>query len=58
MRQKLLYKITFLSAGRIYELYARHVAASALWGFTEVRELVFERGEGLVLARSSHTGRG
>lgn len=49
MNQKLLYKITFLSAGRIYELYARHVAASALWGFTEVRELVFERGEGLVL---------
>lgn len=49
MNQKTLYKITFLSAGRIYELYARQVAASALWGFTEVRELVFERGEALVL---------
>jgi len=49
MSQKPLYKISFLSAGKIYELYARQVAASSLWGFTEVRELVFERGEGLVL---------
>ena len=43
MRKK-LYKVTFLSQGRTLELYARHVASSALWGFTEVGELVFEKG--------------
>jgi len=50
MRKSKLYKVTFLSQGKTYELYARHVASSALWGFTEVGELVFEpNGEGLVV---------
>ncbi|MDO1530619.1 DUF1820 family protein [Fulvimonas sp. R45] len=50
MRAKRLYKVTFLHLGKCYELYARHVASSALWGFTEVGELVFEpAGEGLVI---------
>lgn len=50
MRHKKLYKVTFLHLGKSYELYARHVASSALWGFTEVGELVFEpAGEGLVV---------
>lgn len=45
-----LYKVTFLSQGKSIELYARHVASSALWGFTELGELVFEPpGEGLVV---------
>lgn len=45
-----LYKITFLSQGKSIELYARRVASSALWGFTEIGELVFEPpGEGLVV---------
>jgi hypothetical protein len=46
---KKLFKITFLSQGKSIELYARHVASSALWGFTEVGELVFDPpGEGIV----------
>jgi hypothetical protein len=50
MPKSKLYKVTFLSQGKTYELYARHVASSALWGFTEVGELVFEpAGEGLVV---------
>ncbi len=48
--RKTLYKITFFNQGKVYELYARHVASSSLWGFTEVGELVFEpAGEGLVV---------
>ena len=39
---KPLYKITFLNAGRIYELYARKVASGELWGFTMIGDLVFE----------------
>jgi hypothetical protein len=44
-----LYKITFLNAGKIYELYARRVSSSALWGFTEVAELVFDAHDSLVV---------
>jgi hypothetical protein len=45
-----LYKVTFLSQGKSIELYARHVASSALWGFTEIGDLVFDPpGEGLVV---------
>ena len=46
---KTLYKVTFLNAGRIYELYAQRVGASALWGFTEVAELVFDVHTGVVV---------
>ena len=46
---KTLYKVVFLNAGRIYELYAQRVGASALWGFTEVAELVFDLHDGLVI---------
>ncbi|MBZ4040034.1 DUF1820 family protein [Novilysobacter selenitireducens] len=34
---KPLYKVTFLNAGKVYELYARRVSSGALWGFTEER---------------------
>ena len=45
-----LYKVTFLSQGKSIELYARHVASSALWGFTEIGDLVFDPpGDGLVV---------
>jgi len=46
---KTLYKVTFLNAGRVYELYARQVASGALWGFTEVSELVFDVNAGVVV---------
>jgi hypothetical protein len=49
MSTRVLYKISFLSAGRIYELYARRVTSSALWGFTEVADLVFDVNEGVVV---------
>lgn len=50
MRTKKLYKVTFLHLGTCYELYARHVASSSLWGFTEIGELLFEpAGEGLLV---------
>lgn len=46
---KTLYKVTFLNAGKVYELYARRVASSQLWGFTEVGDLVFDVHDGLVI---------
>jgi hypothetical protein len=49
MAQRTLYKITFHNAGKVYELYARHVASSSLWGYTEVAELVWDSGDSLVI---------
>ena len=49
MASKPIYKVTFLNAGKVYELYARSVASGALWGFTEVRDLMFDVNEGLVV---------
>ena len=46
---KTLYKVTFLNAGRIYELYAQRVSSSTLWGFTEIAELVFDVNAGVVV---------
>ena len=42
MRNRKLYKVTFHNLGKTYELYARQVSSSALWGYTEVSDLVFE----------------
>lgn len=42
MRTKKLYKVTFLSGGKSYELYARNVFSSELWGFTTIADIVFE----------------
>lgn len=49
MRNKKLYKVTFLSQGKTLELYARHIASSSLWGFTEVGEIDFEQASGIVV---------
>lgn len=46
---KPLYKVTFLNAGKVYELYARQVTSGALWGFTEIGELVFDVHDGVVI---------
>ena len=46
---KTLYKVTFLNAGRIYELYAQRVSSSTLWGFTEIGDLVFDVNAGVVV---------
>lgn len=49
MTERILYKVTFLNAGKIYELYARRVSSGQLWGFTEVADLVFDVNDGVVI---------
>ncbi len=49
MAKNRLYKVVFLNHGKVYELYARGVSSSGLWGFLEVSELVFEDGDSLVV---------
>ncbi len=49
MRKKSLYKVTFLNQGKSYELYARLVQSSELWGFTTISELVFDEASSLIV---------
>jgi hypothetical protein len=44
MRKAKLFKVTFLNMGKTYELFARNVQSSDLWGFTIISDLVFDAG--------------
>ena len=46
---KSIYKVTFLSAGRIYDLFAGRVVSGEIWGFVEVSDLMFDVHEGIVI---------
>jgi hypothetical protein len=41
MSARSLYKVVFLSQGKVYEIYARNVTQGTLFGFIEVERLVF-----------------
>lgn len=41
MAQKRLYKILFANQGKVYEVYAKRVDQGNLYGFIEVKDLVF-----------------
>lgn len=36
-----IYKVTFMSQGKVYELYARNVYQGNMYGFVEVEDLLF-----------------
>ncbi len=46
---KSLYKVSFHSHGKIYELYAERVSTGELWGFVDVADLVFDVHDGIVI---------
>jgi hypothetical protein len=49
MASNTIYRISFLSQGQIYEIYAKQVGQGALFGFVEVEELLFgERSKILI----------
>ena len=49
MTAKNIYRINFVSAGEVYEIYAASVAQGGLFGFIEVEELLFgERSKLLI----------
>jgi hypothetical protein len=49
MGKKSVYKIVFLSEGKVYEIYARSVAQSGLLGFVEVEGLLFGEKSAVVV---------
>lgn len=46
---KSIYKVVFLNHGKVYEIYARKVSSSELWGFTCVSELEFAPRDSLLV---------
>ena len=49
MSQETIYRISFMSQGEVYEIYARNVSQGGLFGFIEIEELVFgERSKLLI----------
>ncbi|EPC00952.1 hypothetical protein L861_15455 [Litchfieldella anticariensis FP35 = DSM 16096] len=53
MASKPIYRIVFHNQGEIWELYAREVFQSDLWGFIEVEAFVFEDASKLVVDPST-----
>jgi len=44
-----VYRVTFLSQGQVYEMYARRVTQGGFFGFIEVEELLFGERTKLVV---------
>jgi len=44
-----IYKVMFLSQGKVYELYAKAVHQGELYGFVEIEELMFGNGSNLLV---------
>ncbi|KTC90306.1 DUF1820 family protein [Fluoribacter dumoffii] len=49
MNKKTIFRITFVNQEAIYEIYARSVKESDMFGFLEVEELVFGEQTALVV---------
>lgn len=49
MPDKQTYRITFHNQGKIYEIYARSVHQSSLFGFIEVEQIVFGEKSSVVV---------
>jgi hypothetical protein len=48
-QNKKLYKVIFLNHGKVYEIFAKRISASDLYGFTYVADLSFSSNEGLLV---------
>lgn len=40
-REPAIYKVIFLNRGQVFEMYAKQIYQSDLWGFLEIEEFVF-----------------
>jgi len=52
MSEETIYRISFLSQGKVYEIYAKHVSQGGLFGFVEVEQLLFGERSKIVLDSS------
>jgi hypothetical protein len=47
--KKILYRVSFMSQGQVYEIYANSVEQGMLFGFIEIEELVFGKRSSVVV---------
>jgi len=53
MKTKCVYKIIFIQLGEIYEVFAKKIYQSDMYGFVEVEEYIFNKDKQLVVDPSS-----
>ena len=53
MKTKCVYKIIFIQLGEIYEVFAKKIYQSDMYGFIEVEEYIFNKDQQLVVDPSS-----
>ena len=53
MTKKTTYKIIFMQLGEIYEVFAKQIYQSDMYGFIEVEEYIFDQNKQLVVDPSS-----
>ena len=44
-----MYKVAFFNQGKVYELFCKHVDSSALYGFIELADLMFDTDASIVV---------
>ncbi|HHL31506.1 MAG TPA: DUF1820 family protein [Oceanospirillales bacterium] len=49
MNEDILYKVIFINRSKVYELYAKDVFSSEIYGFIYVAELVFDQNQTIVI---------
>jgi len=53
--EETIYRISFVSQGKVYEIYAKHVSQGGIFGFIEVEQLVFGERTKLVVDSSEES---
>lgn len=56
--KKRLYRVQFLNQGKVYEVYAKHVGQSSLFGFIEIEGLMFGEKSSVVIDPSEERLKG
>ena len=52
-KSKTIYKIMFMQLGEIYEIFAKQIYQSDMYGFIEVEEYIFNKSKQLVVDPST-----
>ncbi|MBL4621181.1 MAG: DUF1820 family protein [Immundisolibacteraceae bacterium] len=49
MSKEKIFKVCFMNQGKVYELHAREVSQSGLFGFIEIGDFVFDEASAIVI---------
>jgi len=49
MNKNLIYKVSFINQGHLYEMFAKNIKQSDIYGFVEIEEYLFGETSGILL---------